>query len=239
METGVNEARGWTTRALGVAVAVVLVGGLSALGLVERKDDVLTAATTGAARDVRSVVLPMQEENLAALPPAPYSSTTPTTEPAASTTTAPRPEPVATRSAPDPTTTTVAAPVVTTPPTTAAPTAASSTTVGSGGGGTQASTFMVTIASQFEAPVQLKINGQAFEVAPGQTIGPFTIQAAASGNDVLQMWRSDSPTCGLGDAGGLFQPGKRFLVTVVTAGGSGCGGPAAGLKSPDFRITTV
>lgn len=239
METVVNDSRGWTTRALTAAVVLLLAGGLCALGLVERSDDVLTASTTGAARDVRSVVLPLHEENLAGLPAAPYSSTTPTTEPAASTTTAPPGETVAPRSAPDPTTTSTVAPVVTTPPTTAARTATSSTTVGSAGTGTQASTFVVTIVSEFEAPVQLKINSQLFEVAPGQAVGPFTIQAAASGNATLQMWRSDAPTCGLGDAGGLFQPGKRFRLTVVTAGGSGCGGPAAGLKSPDFRITTV
>ena len=234
MDSALDGTRTWTRRALAVAVAVLLTGGLTALGLVDGEDDVLTASTTGAARGTQPVVLPLQEANLAALPAAPYSSTTPAGDPSATTTTTT--PPVAGAAVPAPpapeTTTTTEPPATTTPPTTAARSSVTSTTVAP-------TPFVVTIVNEFEAAVEGTVNSQPFTVAPGQTVGPFTILAAPHGNDSLSMRRTDVPTCGLGDAGGLFQPGKSFRVTVVTASGSGCGSAETYLAAPSFRITAL
>lgn len=230
MISAIDDGRHWAPRALALAVVALLATGLASLDMIRSDDDGLRASA-GASLGARSLALPIPDQNLAALPPAPYSSTTPTEPPPPTVAPSPTETAVARPPSSETAPTTAAPPVTATPPTTLAATLPS--------GGAPAQTFIVTVVSEFEAAVQLKINDQSFEVAPGQTIGPFTIEAAPSGNDSLEIRRSDAPMCGLGDAGGLFQPGKRFRVTVVTAGGTGCGGAAAGLKSPYFRITTL
>ena len=84
----------------------------------------------------------------------------------------------------------------------------------------------VTLVNNFSAAVDLKINGQHWRLNPGQRVGPVGITPAASGNDVIEVTRADTPTCGVGDAQNYFDAGRRYTVSVVAK--SDCGKPAPG-----------
>ena len=123
-------------------------------------------------------------------------------------------------SAPATTTTTAVprSPATTAPPTTA-------TTAGG--------PAMVTLVNQHGMEVSVTINGQPFQLGPGQVVGPVAVIPSSSGNDIVELNVVADPMCGDGDAEGLFANGRAYRFTVVAASGN-CRG---GYPGPDYRVT--
>ncbi len=88
----------------------------------------------------------------------------------------------------------------------------------------------VTIANSYSASVDVKINGVVHRVAAGKQAGPFGVTPAANGNDIIELFRSDNPTCGTGGAGSYFQDRAAHTVEVIQSAPAGCskGEPSVG-----------
>ncbi|MCA1683836.1 MAG: hypothetical protein LC708_01715, partial [Actinobacteria bacterium] len=109
-----------------------------------------------------------------------------------------------------------------------ATTAASRTTTTASGG-----PALVTLVNDHGMDVAVTINGQPFQLGPGQVVGPVAVIPASSGNDIVELNLAADPTCGDGDAEGLFAGGRAYRFTVVAASGN-CQG---GYPGPDYRLS--
>jgi hypothetical protein len=93
----------------------------------------------------------------------------------------------------------------------------------------------VTLSSTYNSEVQVNINGNIYELAPGQTIGPEAITPAANGNDVISVTDLADTGCGIGDAYGYFVVGGLYQLTVTASQEVGCEGVAA----PVYTVVAV
>jgi hypothetical protein len=214
-----------STRWLAWAIAGLLVAGAVSTGTVSAADGDADRRVVAAGGSSAGVDLPT---TLAPLPTAPASP--PDTQP------------------PPPSTTTPPPPVTTAPPTTRRPTttqaptttrapspSTTATTAASGAG-----RATVTVVNQFAQAVVVTLNGRVFELAPGQQVGPFEMDLVPNGNDSVGVRMVAVPTCGIGDAGGIFGGPGRYRVSIVTGPGSGChADPAQPIPSPIFVVTRL
>jgi len=92
----------------------------------------------------------------------------------------------------------------------------------------------MTLISQYPVAVSLKLNGTTYALAPGQEIAGVTVSPQTDGNDIVYLFRTDIPDCGLGDAGGYFPGGGSFRVTIVV--GVGACAPSGEL-GPDMKVS--
>ena len=92
---------------------------------------------------------------------------------------------------------------------------------------------MVTVANHHSGAVTVGLNGQSFQLAPGQIVGPVAITPAPSGNDEVSVRMADEHDCGLGDAMGYFPAGASVRVTVTTSRGL-C---RSGQPGPDYVVS--
>lgn len=221
-------ARGLAWAAAGLLAAGVVSAGAIATAAGGADGRIVTAAGDNAGVvDLRSpTTVPVTAEP----PTAP--STTPSTavKPASSPPTTRAAGPVTTppQSSQPPRSTTTAP----TAPTTTVPRTAATTTTPT----TVAGRATVTIVSQYAYDVDVILNGQAFRVTAGQSVGPLDIALAANGNDSVEVRVVSAPTCGEGDAGGYFTAGGRFRLTVVPLGTCG---DAPGMQAPTVRSASV
>ena len=109
-----------------------------------------------------------------------------------------------------------------------APTAPSTTPVAS-------TPAMVTLANHHSGAVTVGLNGQSFQLAPGQIVGPVAITPAPSGNDDVSVRMADEYDCGLGDAMPYFPPGASVRFTVTTSRGL-C---RSGQPSPHYVVSAT
>lgn len=136
--------------------------------------------------------------------------------------TQPRPTTTVTVASP----TTAAIPLPTVPTTTTQPPRAT-TTLASG-------PAFVTVVNSYAEAVLLEVNGQKFDLAVGQRVGPVNVIPAPSGNDGIAVTVKATPTCGIGDGMGYFKAGRPYTLTVTTGPGV-C--TLNGAKGPDFTVT--
>ncbi|HWC12213.1 MAG TPA: hypothetical protein VG455_13445, partial [Acidimicrobiales bacterium] len=92
---------------------------------------------------------------------------------------------------------------------------------------------MVTLANNHSGAVTVRLNGQSFQLAPGQIVGPVAITPAPSGNDEVSVSMADEYDCGLGDAMDYFPSGATVRFTVTTSRGL-C---RSGQPGPDFAVS--
>jgi hypothetical protein len=144
---------------------------------------------------------------------------TPTTEETTTTST----------EAPTTTTTTTAPPTTTTTAKPTTTTAKPTTTTAAVRPG-QAS---VSIVNDYPASMDVKINGVLHRVAAHTTSPVFGVTPAANGNDVIEVARTDNPTCGLGGPGGYFQDRGSHTVHVYVSAPAGC---SRGEPSPSAYV---
>ena len=213
-------------RGLAWAVAGLLLAGAISAGAVSAANEDSDRRVVAAGGGSAGVDLPT---TLA--PPSTAPASPPDTEPPPSSTTTP-PPPVTTAPSttrPRPTTTqvptTTRAPSPSTTSTTAAPAAGRAT---------------VTVVNQFTGAVVVTLNGRVFELASGQQVGPFEMDLVPDGNDSIGVRMVAVPTCGIGDAGGIFGGPGRYRVSIVTGPGTGChADPAQPIPSPVFVVTRL
>ena len=191
------------------SVASLVVGGLASIGMVHGAEDrARQVVVVAAGQGVETVGLPT---TTIAPPPVVAAPVTPPPTP---------PAPPVTR-APAATTTTA-------PPRPPATTAAASTTATPARG-----PAMVTLVNQHPMEVSVLLNGEPYRLGVGQAVGPVPVTPAPSGNDIVELELVADPTCGTGDAHGLFTAGRAYRFTVVASTGQ-CG---AGYGGPDYRVT--
>jgi hypothetical protein len=125
-------------------------------------------------------------------------------------------------------------------------TAATTTTIASrppagtapspGAGAASSSAASVSFVNEYPQAVSVNVNGVATVLGPGQTVGPVAITPAPSGNDTVEIGLVDVPTCGVGDAMGYFEAGRRYRFTV-RAGRSPCTVAPDSFPGPDFAVS--
>jgi archaellum component FlaG (FlaF/FlaG flagellin family) len=94
---------------------------------------------------------------------------------------------------------------------------------------------MVTLVNHHSGAVSVGLNGQSFQLAPGQIVGPVAITPAPSGNDDVSVRMVDETDCGLGDAMSYFPAGASVRFTVTTSRGL-C---RSGQPAPDYAVSTA
>lgn len=128
------------------------------------------------------------------------------------------------------TTTTTAAPVTTTtvkPTTTTAKPTTTTSTIPAG-------KAKVTIVNNYSAAMVVRVNDLNVTVPAGARRGPYGVNPdGTDGNDTATIYRADDPTCGFGGAGGWFEAGGTYEITLITSAPSGCNG---GKPSPGGRV---
>jgi hypothetical protein len=157
-----------------------------------------------------------------AVPPAAPPTAPPTTPAPAvtvpATTAVPKPVTVPTTKAPVTTqparTVTTAAPVATTTPSTASGRAT------------------VTLVSQLAYDIDVTLNGRAFRVTAGQSLGPVAVDVAANGNDIVEARLVVRPSCGSGDAERYFTSGGTFRLMITPV-------PGMCFDLPGFSLTST
>ncbi|MGI9021953.1 MAG: hypothetical protein ACR2HV_01730, partial [Acidimicrobiales bacterium] len=98
---------------------------------------------------------------------------------------------------------------------------------------------LVTLVNDYPGAVTVKLNGQSYALAEGEHVGPVEVTLTPNGNDVVEMALTAEPTCGQGDAGGYFQPGGTYLLTVTAGPGMCMVLPAPGTPAPGVRVTAT
>lgn len=129
--------------------------------------------------------------------------------------------------------TTTALPPATTAPTTTAPRPTTTTTKAPATTTTKAAGVMLTVINQHPSAVKLTVNGRAFTLAPGERSGPVAITRAANGNDVVEVFLVQEPSCGSGDADSYFPRPGNYTMTVV----AGPGLCQPGMPGPGVKVT--
>ena len=129
-------------------------------------------------------------------------------------------------------TTTALPPATTTPPTTA-PRPTTTTTKAPATTTTKAAGVSLTVVNQHPSAVKLTVNGRTFTLAPGEHSGPVAITRAANGNDVVEVFLVQEPSCGSGDADSYFPRPGNYTMTVV----AGPGLCQPGMPGPGVKVT--
>lgn len=196
------------TRLLAWVTAGLLALGTLSAGVVAGRDDGAGGRVVSAAGgEVDGVDVPT---TTTAVRPPPTNAT----PIIASTTTIPPPPTTApTTTAPRPTTTTTKAPATTTT--------------------AKATGVSLTVVNQHPSAVKLTVNGRTFTLAPGEQSGPVAITRAANGNDVVEVFLAQEPSCGTGDADSYFPRPGNYTMTVV----AGPGLCRPGMPGPGVKVT--
>jgi hypothetical protein len=202
-------ARRRLLRPLAVALPVLVIVGLVGVVAVSAhhgtdSERIVTASGEG----ISSVAAATQSPSTLPATTVPSTTEVPTTLRPTTTTTRPTPP-------------TTHATVLATVPTTSATTLA------------VAGKAMVTLRNSYPEAVQLKVNGQTYQLAAGQQLGPVSVTPAPSGNDIIELRVSANLGCGEGDAQGYFVAGHRYLLTVAVGPDSCPPSPT----SPSFAVT--
>lgn len=84
----------------------------------------------------------------------------------------------------------------------------------------------VTIVNDFTASMDVTLNDVFHRVPAHTRVGPFGVRPGAhDGNDVMEYFRSDQPSCGGGGANGDFQKGaSSYEFHIEVSPVSGCNG---------------
>ncbi len=199
-------------RWLAWAAAALVVAGAVSAGVASARNDAADERIVAAAGDVTNGVTPPAGQLV-----------TPTTIPETTTTAAP----VTTSSTTVPATSTVKPTTTTVKKTTTTQPARTTTTAAPG--------LVITAVNQYPLAVNVTVNGKAFQLAPGQQLAPFEVPVAPNGNDSVSVGVVAEPTCGIGDAGGIFHGPGRYRLTIVTGQG-GCG-VVPPILGPIFQVT--
>src|SRR5207248_1283867 len=80
----------------------------------------------------------------------------------------------------------------------------------------------VTIVNDYPASIDVKINGVVHRVGAHGRSPTFGVTSSSNGNDVIEEYRSDNPTCGTGGAQGFFQDGGSHEIHIYVGAPSGC-----------------
>lgn len=196
------------TRLLAWLAAGLLVAGAVSAGAVSGKNAAEDRIVSAAGAGVAGVDAPTTTAQVVPLPTTAAAVVAATSTTLTPTTTAAPP----TTKAPRPTTTTTKAPATTT---------------------TKATGVRLTVVNQHPSAVKLTANGRTLTLAPGERSGPVSIAMGANGNDIVEVFLVQEPSCGTGDADTYFPKPGSYTMTV-SAGPGLC---QPGMPGPVVKVT--
>jgi len=93
----------------------------------------------------------------------------------------------------------------------------------------------VALANDHPNAFVLTINGHDFTLAPGDKVNNVDVIPDPKGNDSVSVKATTDPTCVANVAGGFFQSGGHYLVSIV----AGTGTPCTSFPAPELNIAPV